>query len=165
MAGGLDAANPSAPTGDTSKSELAKPAAVASDTKAIVAALSDSNSAVPALPPTVKLAASPEPSVETTSRTSAALAMVEPPKQKPAPQKKIILDTKVEMDASPVIELASINMSRSDGDDAFDPLPAPEEKKPVLSALPVAKPSKGDRQPATRATESANNKTSRVRRF
>jgi hypothetical protein len=166
MAGGLDVANPSAPTGATSRSEIAKTSATSYDTAAMVAALSDTTTRTSSAAQTVKPAIS-NSVADSADHPSAALAMVAEAKPKPTPIRKVVLDTKVEGDKAPVIELASINMSPGDSGEAFDPVPV-AEAKPAIVALPETKVAKGSRSAipeATSETASAPGKTSRVRRF
>lgn len=167
MAGGLDVANPSAPTGDTSRSEVAKSSATSYDADAMVAALSNTTTRTSSAAQTVKPPV-PRPMADTADHAAVALAMVSEAKSKPAPIKKTVLDTKVEDDKAPVIELASINMSPADNGEAFDPIPATEEVKPANSALLDSKVAKGARtSPPETVSEavSPSVKTSRVRRF
>lgn len=167
MAGGLDVANPSAPTGDTSRSEVVKSSATTYDTDAMVAALSNTTTRTSSAAQTVKPPVS-SPVTDTADHPSAALAMVAEAKSKPAPIKKIVLDTKLDDDKAPVIELASINMSPADNGEAFDPIPAAEELKPVAAALPGSNVEKGTRTSSPEAVSEAASpsvKTARVRRF
>ena len=161
MAGGLDVANPMAPTGDTNRSEIAKASPPEYNTDAMVAALSESTTRSASAAQTLK----PErlnPVVQPTSKPATALALVAEPKS--ARQKSVILDTTIEDDTSPRIELASINMSSS-GDDAFDPLPVEEPRaKPAAetaaAAIEKVSPPAVPTISAPTATE-----TPRVRRF
>lgn len=167
MAGGLDVANPSAPTGDTNRSEIAKSSATSYDTAAMVAALSNTTTRTSSAAQTVKPAVS-NPVAGSADQPSAALAMVAEAKPKPTPIKKVILDTKIEGDKAPVIELASINMSPADNGEAFDPIPAAVEVKPAVASLPDTKVAKGARTSSSGSdpqAASASVKTSRVRRF
>lgn len=155
MAGGLDVANPMAPTQDTTRSEIAKARPAAIDTEAMVAALSESTTRTSSAAQTLK----PQ-TVEPRSASSSpavALALVEEPA--PAPRRKTVLETRIEKEPIQTIELASINMS---SDEAFAPLPEPVATLTAATAEPVAK--KTVRPPASKpAVEVA--KTSRVRRF
>jgi hypothetical protein len=165
MAGGLDVANPSAPTEDTNRSEIAKSKSASYDTAAMVAALSNTTTRTSSAAQTAKPDAS-IPAADAATRSPSALAMVAEAKPKPAPQKKVVLETRIEAEKAPVIELASINMSPSEGGEAFDPLPPVADAKPDV--LPAAKVAKGSRSNATAVTPEASTasaKTSRVRRF
>jgi hypothetical protein len=168
MAGGLDVANPSAPTGDTSRSEIAKASATSYDTAAMVAALSNTTTRTSSAAQTVKPAVS-NPVADSVDQPSAALAMVAEAKPKPSPIKKVVLDTKIEPEKAQVIELASINMTPADNGEAFDPIPVAEKEKPsVAAALPETKVSKGGRTSSPESVSEATPasvKTSRVRRF
>ncbi len=167
MAGGLDVANPSAPTGDTSRSEIAKTSSTSYDTAAMVAALSNTTTRTSSAAQTVKPAVS-NPVADADDQPSAALAMVSEVKPKPTPIRKVVLDTKIEENKAPAIELASINMSPADSGEAFDPIPSAEEVKPVVASLPDSTVSKGARTSSSEAVSEASSpsvKTSRVRRF
>lgn len=176
MAGGLDVANPSAPTSATAKSEIAKSQAHAS-TETLVAALSDKptiNSVAAAQTP--KVAAVREPPATRTdkndpkSSTALALAEVATPREK---QIKTVFETRLEVDHQPVTELASINGTGSPvvSDDAFSvAYPLPDSMKPTVAATetkaagskPVAKAS---RPPQVATNDDVSQKKSRVRRF
>lgn len=162
MAGGLDVANPSAPTNDTNRSEIAKSNAGNYDTAAMVAALSETTTRTSSAAQTMKPVTSD--AVADAARPSAALAMVA--EAKPKPRRKVIMETTVVKESAPVIELASINMSPSDSGEAFDPIPVVEEAKsvPAATALPEAEAGKGARSAVSEAA-SAPGKTSRIRRF
>ena len=160
MAGGLDVANPMAPTGDTNRSEIAKASPPEYNTDAMVAALSESTTRSASAAQTVRPEQS-NPAAQPASKPATALALVA--EAKPARQKRVVLDTKIDDDTAPRIELASINMG-SHSDDAFDPLPIEENKtKPVVetAAAAIEKVS----PPLLTTSTSASTKTTRVRRF
>lgn len=181
MAGGLDTANPSAPTSSTSRSEIAKSQAQSS-TETLVAALSDST-AVTAT--TVAAAQAPAPAVETRRasparpsrsepKTSTELALAEPT---PAREKKVatIFETRIDVDRHPVKELPSINATDSPvvSDTAFSvayPLPdsmasAKSDTSPVAKAMPTAPVEKAARPPQVATTDDVSQKKARIRRF
>ncbi|NTF17452.1 hypothetical protein G6L37_03395 [Agrobacterium rubi] len=163
MAGGLDVANPMAPTGDTNRSEIAKSRPPEYNTDTMVAALSDTTTRTASAAQTAKpSSATVIASVSQPEKPVTALAMVAVPR--PAPQKKILLETRIEDDKVAPIELASVNMSSS-SDDAFDPIPE-QKSTPVATTAPVAVAAKESTpDPVATSPTSASAKTSRVRRF
>jgi hypothetical protein len=188
MAGGLDLANPSAPTSSTAKAEIAKSQAPAS-TESLVAALSEKpvnntvNSVAAAQTPEatapVRTASVAKPS-KSDAKPSTVLALAEEstPKEK---QVKTVFETRLDVDDQPLKELASINGTDSPvvSDGAFSvayPLPdtmapptkttnekaeKPAEAKP-MSTTTVAKSA---RPPQVATNDDVSQKKSRIRRF
>jgi hypothetical protein len=166
MAGGLDVTNPSAPTNDTTKSEIAK-SATSYNTDAMIAALSDTTTRTASAAQTLK-PTTVDPVSESLAAPTVALAMVAEPKPKPklapTPVRQVVEETRIEVEKVQTIELASINLTPADDSEAFDPLPPKVEKPTTVAALPETKVAKSSR-PASVDGTSASGKTSRVRRF
>lgn len=155
MAGGLDVANPMSPTVDTNRSEIARTRVPEYNTDAMVAALSDSKTRTASAAQTIK-PDRPVTDAAPASKPSTALSLVAD--AKPAPRRKVVVDTRIEDEKAALIELASINMSAS-SDDAFDPIPTDKPKTEVaLETLAAKKSSQPD-------SAASSTKTSRVRRF
>jgi hypothetical protein len=163
MAGGLDVSNPMAPTSDTNRAEIAKTPPPEYNTEAMVAALSETTTRTASAAQTMKPVKA-NPVAEPAVKPSTALALVSEPK--PAPRRQVVMETRVEMEKPQTIELASINMSSSSGDDAFDPIPVPtKEAAPAAVAAPVASVAAAAVPSPPVSDTAASTKTSRVRRF
>lgn len=180
MAGGLDLANPSAPTAATGKEEIAKSQVSASSTESLVAALSDGRSSTTtvsaaqtpgSISSPVRTASATKPA-RTEQKSSTVVALVEEssPEEKKA---RTVFETKLEIDRKPTQELAAINATDSPvvSDGAFSvayPLPdsMAEPKKKATGDLPLstADVAKSSRQ-AQVATSDLSQKKARVRRF
>lgn len=161
MAGGLDVSNPMAPTGDTNRSEIAKTKPPEYNTDAMIAALSNTTTRTASAAQTLKPTRL-NPVEVPSAKPSTALALVA--ERKPAPRKTVVLDTKIEEPKVKPIELASINMSTSSGDDAFDPIPVEEKKAKVVTEAPAVVVERAA-PPVLATSASASTKTSRIRRF
>lgn len=184
MAGGLDLANPSAPTAATGKEEITKSQASAASTESLIAALSDGRSSTttistaqtPASTSSPARTASAAKPARTEQRPSTVLALAE---ESSPEEKKVrtVFETKLEVDSKPTKELAAINATDSPvvSDDAFSvayPLPdSMTEQKREQAAKPTgdlplstAAVAKSSRQSQV-ATSDLSQKTGRVRRF
>ncbi|WP_327210933.1 hypothetical protein [Rhizobium leguminosarum] len=188
IAGGLDLANPSAPTSNTAKAEIAKSQAPAS-TESLVAALSDKTAGstvtsvaaaqTPEVPAPARTASLAKPS-RSEPKPSSALALAEEstPKEK---QVKTVFETRLDVDDQPLKELASINGTDSPvvSDGAFSvAYPLPESMTPPTQAkndkvdkpaeakpLPTATVAKSARPPQVATNDDVSQKKSRIRRF
>jgi hypothetical protein len=184
MAGGLDLANPSAPTSNTAKAEIAKSRAPAA-TESLVAALSDkpapntvssvAAAQTPQAPAPVRTASVAKPS-KPEPKSSTALALVDEPRSQEK-QVKTIFETRLDIDEQPMKELASINGADASG--AFSvayPLPdsmaQPTQQKndkaeqtAPSKPLPTATVVKSSRPPQVATNDDVSQKKSRIRRF